>query len=117
VAVDEEDPAEPLPGLTLMPEYGVDMPVWHGPDSKNLGNVDAEELLTLGVSPQLIERLRAWEEGWEHDPFARLGPPREFWPGSPLAVRLARQLQAELRGYRVFLAAGPEPRPVEEWAG
>jgi hypothetical protein len=74
-------------------------------------------LVVLGVSRPLIERLRAWQEGWGHDPFRRSGPPREFWPGSPLSVRLARQLQAELPGYRIFLAAGPEPGPVEEWTG
>jgi hypothetical protein len=115
--VDEDDAEERRPGLTLFPEYSADLPVWHGPDSEEIGNVSAEELMALGVSPRLIERLREWQEGWEHDPFARVGPPREFWPGSPLTVRLARQLQAELRGYRVFLAAGPEPRPVEEWGG
>ncbi|RZU31412.1 hypothetical protein BKA19_1071 [Blastococcus saxobsidens] len=63
-----EEAAEPLPGLTLMPEYGVEVPVWHGPDSQHSGNVGAEELLAMGVSSGLAERLRAWQEGWEHDP-------------------------------------------------
>ena len=75
--------------------------------------MDAEELVSL----PLVDRLRAWQEGWEHDPFARVGPPHEFWPGSPMTVRLAPQVQAELPGYPVFLAAGPEPRPVDEWGG
>jgi hypothetical protein len=117
VTVNGEDSPKSLPGLTLMTEYGVDVPVWHGPDSQKLGNVSADELLALGVSRPLIERLRAWQEGWDHDPFARVGPPREFWSGSPLSVRLARQLQAELPSYRIFLSDGPDARPVEEWAG
>ena len=111
-----DEPPEPLPGLTFMPEYSVDVPVWHGPGSERSCHVDAEELSDLGVSRPLIERLRAWQEGWEHDPFSS-SPPREFWPGAPLSIRLARQLQSELPGYRIFLDTRSGPRPVEEWTG
>lgn len=114
--VDEDDAEERRPGLTLMPEYSVDVPVWHGPDSEEIGNVSAEELMALGVSPPLIERLRAWQGGWEHNPLSRVGPPREIWSGSPLTVRLARHLQSELPGYRIFLDTRDGPRPVERWA-
>ena len=57
-----EDDGDPRPGLTLFPEYGVDVPVWHGPDSDATGLVDADQLLALGVSPALVERLAAWQE-------------------------------------------------------
>ncbi|MCA0143519.1 hypothetical protein [Blastococcus sp. LR1] len=106
----------PPPGLTLMPEHGVDVPVWHGPDSQDSGNVTAEGLLALGVSSGLVERLRAWQEGWEHDPFTRSSPP-QLRPGTPMTVRMARHLQAELPGYRIFLAVGSEPRPLDDWVG
>jgi hypothetical protein len=109
-----EEPPEPLPGLTLMAEYGVDVPVWHGPDSERSGHVGAEALSALGVSRPLIERLRAWQEIWDHDPFTS-SPPRESWSGAPLSVRLARQLQSELPGYRIFLDTRSGPRPVEEF--
>ncbi len=58
------------------------------------GDVDGEELARLGVSAQLIERLRSWQEGWK----ARVqiaADPLDFTPGRPLSVRLARQLQSE----------------------
>lgn len=103
------------PGLTLMPEHGVDVPVWHGPESEGTGSVSAQELMALAVSPPLIERLRAWEDGWDHDPLTA-SPLAQFRPGSPLTVRLARHLQSELPGHRVFLGTGEGPRPVEEWA-
>ena len=112
----EIDPPTPRPGLTLFPEFSADLPVWHGRDNDDFGNVDAQELLALGVSRPLIERLRAWQEGWDHDPFGRVRPPREFRLGGPLSVRLAQQLQAQLPGYRIFLADS-DPRPVEEWDG
>src|SRR3954454_8246936 len=96
------------PGLTLMPEYGVDIPVWHGPGGDLTGWLGAEELTALGVSERLIERLRAWRESWDHDPFTS-GPPRDAWPGGPSTVRLARHLQAELPRYRIFFAVDPAP--------
>ena len=98
-----------------MPEHSVDVPVWHGPGSEGSGHVSAEELTSLGVSLPLIERLRAWGEGWDHDP-ATSSPRGEAWPGSSSTVRLARHLQSELPGYRILLDGGDEPRPVAEWA-
>lgn len=97
-----------------MPEYGVDMPVWHGPGGDRSGNVPAEELTALGVSNRLIERLRAWQERWDHDPESS-SPPRDSWLDSPSSVRIAHHLQTELPGYRIFLNAGRGPRPIEEW--
>ena len=110
----EEDDGERRPGLTLMPEYMVDMPVWHGPSGDGIGNVTAQELMALGVSSALLERLRAWQDGWEHDPITGSSP-REFRAGSPLTLRLAQHLQAELPGYRLFIATSDGPRPVDEW--
>ena len=66
------------------------------------GDVDGEELARLGVSAQLIERLRSWQEGWE----ARVeiaADPLDLMPGRPLSVRLARQLQSELPAHDVYL--------------
>jgi hypothetical protein len=106
--------SEARPGLTLMPEYGVDIPVWFGPDGDDSGGLSAEDLAALGVSDRLIERLRAWQESWDHDP-STSDAPRGSWPGSPVTVRLAQHLQAELPAYRIFLFAEPAPRPVDEW--
>lgn len=111
----EDAGPRPRPGLTLFPEHTVDVPVWHGPDSDDTGHVDGDALLALGVSPPLIERLREWQEGWDHDPSGG-SPPRAFWPGGPLSVRLARQLQAELRDHRIFLVTPAGPRPIDEWS-
>jgi hypothetical protein len=99
-----------------MPEYGVDIPVWHGPESERAGWLDAEELAGVGVSDGLIKRLQAWQEDWANDPRTTWNRRDKVVAGIPLGVRLARQLQAELRGYRVFLH-GPEPIPVDEWPG
>jgi hypothetical protein len=98
-----------------MPDYGVEVPVWHGPDSDDLGLLDGDHLLALGVSGPLIERLRAWQEAWDHDPSSG-SPPRDTWPDQPSVQRLARDLQAELPGHRIFLftGTGGRPRPVEE---
>jgi hypothetical protein len=104
------------PELTLMTEHMVDVPVWHGINSERVGNATAEELMALGVSRPLIERLRAWERGWDQEPFTSSSP-QTFRPGSPLEVRLARQLQAELPDYRILLWTPEGPRPVEEWTG
>ena len=110
----QDEATESRPGLMSMPEYGVDIPVWHGPDADDSGGLAAEDLATLGVSDRLIERLRAWQESWDHDP-STSSAPRGSWPGSPATLRLARHLQAELPGYRIFLFADPVPRPIDEW--
>ena len=97
-----------------MPEYTVDVPVWHGPGSDGAGNVGAEELTGLGVSDALVERLRAWQQTWEQAPS---GPvERRLWLRSPGTMRLARQLQAELPDHRVFVGTDADLRPVDEWA-
>jgi hypothetical protein len=116
---EEEDAPDLRPGLTVMPEYGVDIPVWYGPGSDGLGWLDAEKLATLGVSDGLIERLRAWQESWEreHPPFKTWNTADKVVAGVPLGVRLARQLQAELPGHRIFWSGGPDPVPVEDWTG
>ncbi|MBN1091561.1 hypothetical protein JKP75_02590 [Blastococcus sp. TML/M2B] len=49
-----EDDEERRPGLTLFPEHGADLPVWHGPGGEGSGAVSAEELLALGVWVRLI---------------------------------------------------------------
>ncbi len=112
----EDDARDPRPGLTLFPEYGVDVPVWHGPGGERHGLVDADQLSALGVSPGLVERLAAWQEGWDHDPFG-MGPPERFREGNTTFVRLARQLQAELPGFRVHLRARSGLVLVDEWPG
>ncbi len=58
----QDEATEQRPGLTLMPEYGVDIPVWYGPGGDGIGCLAAEDLAALGVSDRLIERLRAWQE-------------------------------------------------------
>ena len=110
----QDDAEEQRPGLTLMPEHGVDVPVWYGPGGGAPGGLDADELAALGVSDRLIERLRAWQQSWDHDPFTS-NPPRASWPGSPVTLRLAQHLRAELPGCRVFLIDNRQPRPIDEW--
>jgi len=95
-----------------MPEFSVDVPVWHWGDQS--GSLGEEGLLELGVSRALIERLRAWQAGWEHDPLTR-SPLKEFRSGSPLSVRIAQHLQRELPDYRIFLDGADGPRPIDEW--
>lgn len=113
--MDEDHLRAPQPGLTLMPEHGVDVPVWHGPDSEDAGHVSAEALMALGVSRRLVDRLRAWQQSWDHDPFTSSAL-LEFRPGSPMTVRLARHLQAELPGHRIFLATERGLRSMDAWA-
>ncbi|WP_156036120.1 hypothetical protein [Blastococcus sp. URHD0036] len=107
------------PSLTVMPEYTVDLPVWHGPEGHRFNCLDAEELAALGVSAGLIDRLRAWQQRFEreHPPFKTWYRPDELVAGVPMGVRLARQLQAELPGYRIYLPGDPDPVPVEDWPG
>lgn len=110
--VDDGEAPELRPGLTLMTEYGVDVPVWHGPPSDGIGNVDAKSLAELGVSNPLIERLRAWQERWDHNPVTG-SPPRDTWPDRPWVRSLASQLQAELPRHRIYLSTPTGPEPVE----
>jgi hypothetical protein len=104
-----------------MPEYGVDIPVWHGPGGPGDGSgcLPAEELAALGVSEGLIERLRAWQESWEREnpPFKTWNTADKVVAGVPLGVQLTRQLQAELPGHRVYLSGDPDPAPVEDRTG
>lgn len=112
----QEEVTESRPGLTLMADHGVDIPVWYGPGGDSAGGPDADELAAWGVSDRLINRLRAWAEAWDHDPFTSNAAPghRE---GSPTTVRLAQHLQTELPGYRIFLFDGRRRRPIDEWNG
>jgi hypothetical protein len=88
------------------------MPVQFGPPDDG-HDVDADELARLGVTPQLIDRLRAWQEGWE-ERVAIPADPREFTSGRPLSVRLARQLQAELPAHEIYLYVNGCLRPAQE---
>jgi hypothetical protein len=106
----EESPSEQVPTLTLFPEYGVFVPVW----SPGIGPLDADGLAALGVSGPLIERLHAWNKGWQIRAHGNRDL-AEFALGEPLSVQLARELQAELPDYEIFLTLGPDPRPVKEW--
>jgi hypothetical protein len=113
--MDEEDPPRPRRGLLLAPEYGADMPVWLLSDDEHYGgDLDAEALMEIGVPWTLIERLRAWQSNWDHDPESSSAPP-QFAVGSPLSVRLARDLQWELSEFCIYLGSEAGPRRVDEW--
>ncbi len=53
-----QEATQSRPELIVMPDHGVDIPVWHGPGSDSIGGLDAEELAALGVTDRLIERRR-----------------------------------------------------------
>jgi hypothetical protein len=100
--------------LVMRPHEGFDMPV----ETLGLGfplddQLEAHELMAPGVSAQLIERLRSWQEGWDERGEYRSGR-LEFTAGSPLSVRLARQLQSELPAHRNYLDVQGELRPAED---
>jgi hypothetical protein len=92
-----------------MPDGDADACVW---DSEQ-GALREQELLALGVSSRLIERLCPWLDacdppvGTASDPQASLGLP---W-----SLRLAAQLERELLGCEVYLSNGPDRRPFREW--
>jgi len=86
--------------LILRPYRHRELPVWFGPPVE--GDAGVEDLTRLGVSSRLIERLRAWQQGWEVRTTIPADP-LDFTPGRPLSVRLARQLQAELPQHEVYL--------------
>jgi hypothetical protein len=109
--VSAESPPEPTWTLALLPDYFVELAVWR----PGIGPLAAEELEALGVSRPLIKGLRAWTAGWEAHALANDRDPHAFAVGQPMSVRLARQLQAELPEFRIFLTSGPDPRPVKEW--
>jgi len=49
--------------IRVMPDYGVDVPLWD--DDGHLGNDPAEIADEPGLSPQLIAELRDWQREWE----------------------------------------------------
>jgi hypothetical protein len=95
--------------VTLMPDPDADACVW---DSEE-GALREDELLALGVSQPLIQRLRAWLEAY--DPPVGTAPDPEAVVGLPWSLRLAEQLQRELAGYEIHLSKGPDSRPFQEW--
>ena len=109
----DEHTADPRAALTFAPDYGVDIPVW----DDRVGYLSVEELAALGVSAGLIEKMRAWQLDWEHDPRKTWNYRDQVVASVPLRVRLARQLQAELRDHRVFLEGARGRVPVEDWPG
>jgi hypothetical protein len=89
--------------LILSPESCVDVPVWYGPPGA--GAVEADHLMRLGASSQLVERLRAWNADQDSPPGGNKDP-RDVVPGSPLSMRLAQHLQRELTDHDVYLEVG-----------
>jgi hypothetical protein len=77
--------------LKLMPEYGIDLPLW------------GRSLDSLDLSPYLLERLAQWQEDFEanFDPFSgwKSTESRDRWS------REAERLEVELRA---ALPAGDE---------
>ena len=100
---DDEDWDEPLPTVvTLEPEYGAELPLGGG-----------EGVLAwprTKVSPQLLDRLAAWQEDFEngfgYDFGWRSQQARDLWAGQ------ARELEADVRaelGNRAELAVNIWP--------
>jgi hypothetical protein len=100
--------------LVLGPREGAEVPVeFVGIGDFLDGPAQAEDLARLGVSPQLIERLRAWQKDWE----ARVETgrhPREFTSGQPLSLRLTRQFQSELPEHDVYLDVAGDLRAARD---
>jgi len=95
--------------LLVMAEHGVDDPVWDRPEGRG-GPVD---LTALGVSDQLVRRLRAWNETYERnaleDRWESSGQEAR-WVG--LGLSLAQRLQQELRDIDVRYFHGDDDRPL-----
>jgi hypothetical protein len=90
--------------ILVMPEYGMDVPLW---DRSDYPQSTAGEV--AGLSPQLVERLRAWNEQWldAHDRPEKLisrWSAAEAHAWTQLGYRLAWQLQAELPDVEILIA-------------
>jgi hypothetical protein len=93
-----------------MPDGDADACVW---DSEQ-GALREQELLALGVSRPLTERLRAWLEAY--DPPAGTAPDPRAELGLPWSLRLAAELERELPSCEIHLSNGPDSKPFREWA-
>ena len=99
--------------LTLMTEEGVDVPVWRMP--ADVGLVSPEELRDIGVSAPLVDRLKAWARDCDAPYLSRLRLD-DLREGGQVSLRLARQLQAELPDYEIFIMQDGSPRPLHYWS-
>jgi len=99
---DDNDWNEPLPPVvTLEPEYGAELP---------LGGEGVLAWQRTKFSPQLLDRLAAWQEdferGFHHDTGWRSQQVRNQW------AEEAKELEAEVRaelGTRAELVVNPWP--------
>lgn len=86
--------------VLVMPEYGVDLPLWdRGPGGPGTSPDE------LGLSDQLAARLRAWNAEWQNHPPEKPRPwsAKEQHQWRETGYRLARQLQAELTDVEVLI--------------
>ena len=98
-----------------MSEWGDQDPAWDS-DPDHMGSVDLAE---LGVSPGLVEQLRAWNER-----FNALGLTDYRWPDAEEerawiqeGLRLAYQLQNELPDVEISYVDDGDDRPLRERRG
>ncbi|SNY69224.1 hypothetical protein SAMN05421748_1354 [Paractinoplanes atraurantiacus] len=98
-----------------MAEYMSDDPVWDS-DPENMGPV---VLRDLGVSEQLVQRLRAWNDRFGAialTDFEFAGADEELsWRQDGLT--LAYDLQNELPDIEISYAQDGDPRPVRDRRG
>lgn len=91
--------------ILVMPEYGTDLPLW---DRSDYPQSTAREV--AGLSPQLVERLRAWNEQWleahkrAEKPVRWSAAQAHAW--TQLGYRLAWHLQAELPDVEILIEGG-----------
>lgn len=109
-----EDPYRPV-ALRVMAEYMDDDPVWDS-DVDHLGPVVLEE---LGVSDGLVQRLRAWNEGFNGIALTgfQFGSIDEERRWEQEGLRLAYELQNELPDIEISYAHDMDERAVRERRG
>ncbi len=109
-----EEPYRPRT-LRVMAEYMDDDPVWDS-DADHLGPV---ALADLGVSAQLVQRLRAWNEHVKGIALmdVEFRSPDEERRWEQEGLQLAYQLQNELPDIEISYAHDTDDRPVRERRG
>ena len=108
------EPGERPRALTVMNEISVETPVWDRPYGTGYP-LDVPDLVDLGLPPELVQRLVAWNE-WCWEGFGSQDrSSRRSQPGREREVgRLAREMQALLPDIDVIVFNGYPTRPFRD---